>query len=43
MESEDSDPEMYISQSSLLCENNLSDYSKSEEMLNIGALSLYFG
>ena len=37
MESEDSDPEMYITQSSLLCENNLSDYSNAEEILNIGA------
>ena len=36
MESEDSDPEMYITQSSLLCENNLSDYSNAEEILNIG-------
>ena len=36
MESEDSDPEMYITQSSLLCENNLSDYSNAEETSSIG-------
>ena len=36
MESEDSDPEMYITKSSLLCENNLSDNSNAEEILNAG-------
>ena len=37
MGSEDSDPEMYITQSNVLCENNLSDYSNAKEILNIGA------